>query len=61
MKVWLMFRDGTEISGVFRGVSGEMVDLGEGTGRIELARVKRMRLEFCSQPPRIVQTDRPQR
>jgi hypothetical protein len=50
IKVCLVFKDGSEIGGAFRGVNGELVDLGDGKSRIELGQVKRVRLEFSPAP-----------
>lgn len=52
IKVRLTLDDGRQISGAFRSVSGDAVDLDDGGGHVELARVKRLNLEFSSAPKR---------
>jgi hypothetical protein len=44
IKIRLLYEDGREVSGVFRGVSGDAVDLENGAGRVDLTQVKRVDL-----------------
>jgi hypothetical protein len=61
IKVRLVFEDGREVAGAFRGINGETVDLGDGNQRIELRDVKRVNLEFSSAPKRKPRRKRAQR
>jgi hypothetical protein len=49
-RVSLVLEDGEEIAGALGEVSGETVDLDDEGRQIDLAQVKRLRLDFSSTP-----------